>query len=585
MREQILALDAYETARPPRRGRSQMRIPKDVRHDILMNEWAVSFSTIQKTIISVNKEREQRSKTQRKYTDRKKAARVKKRKVSSLIRALSCKGDKGNIAVISNINDSIHHSVDINNDSRHCSSIMKSSSSRILNQLGRKKRNRTIELNMEHICDINNISSPTSDLEKSKNNKEQVGECLDVSLRQTIGSLDVSLRRALFDDDNNDENDDSISEDSSYDGNEDDNISYDNWNSLDVSLRKKVALVALDDDGDADDYSHKNQTVPTPNGNLDSLDVSTRRRVLLDINDSHHNGDEEQEHQIIPTPDGIFDSLDVSTRRRVLLDTKLPLSVSSSSLSQQQPSIFRSDHSNLSQSLPNSLSTTSPTNTTTTSSLCQHVHDDRKPSSLSHSHSLSDMIEWQNKLSAIQTHPKVCSSSSNNLTDVVVSDEKTSLLLNDISKTGIDNDSIQEEQEMHVSSSNLLRSKPASSRRSPNISMINNHPYREPNRSLKNLNNSNSSSDESKSSMDCFESDDLDFSYRRVKLSNLDSHFEDDVVGPHLPKRKSRSMDMMVSSLRSTSSPHKRRRSLGMPDHSVDIIVTQHSFGCGYTKE
>lgn len=68
--ERSLSIDEYEESRPPRRNRRQILIPKDVRHEMLTNEWAHSFTSLRIAIMDVEKERERRLKSQRVFQAR-----------------------------------------------------------------------------------------------------------------------------------------------------------------------------------------------------------------------------------------------------------------------------------------------------------------------------------------------------------------------------------------------------------------------------------------------------------------------------------------------------------------------------------
>lgn len=62
-----IPVDDYEKARPPRRERLQMQIPKDVREDMLMREWDMSYASIREGMLNAAKERENRRRTERKF--------------------------------------------------------------------------------------------------------------------------------------------------------------------------------------------------------------------------------------------------------------------------------------------------------------------------------------------------------------------------------------------------------------------------------------------------------------------------------------------------------------------------------------
>ena len=62
-----IPVDDYEKARPPRRERLQMQIPKDVREDMLMREWNMTYASIREGMLNASKERESRRRTERKF--------------------------------------------------------------------------------------------------------------------------------------------------------------------------------------------------------------------------------------------------------------------------------------------------------------------------------------------------------------------------------------------------------------------------------------------------------------------------------------------------------------------------------------
>lgn len=75
-----MPLHVYEANRPPRRqARVQLQIPKDVRQEMLMREWDVSFTSIRKATLEVNKNRESRRKTVRQIARNKRTIEFLKR--------------------------------------------------------------------------------------------------------------------------------------------------------------------------------------------------------------------------------------------------------------------------------------------------------------------------------------------------------------------------------------------------------------------------------------------------------------------------------------------------------------------------
>ena len=71
LHEVSLPIDDYEQSRAPRRGQSQMRIPQEVRQEMLMNIWHIPFSQIREKTTEINKIREQRRKDLKNYYQRK----------------------------------------------------------------------------------------------------------------------------------------------------------------------------------------------------------------------------------------------------------------------------------------------------------------------------------------------------------------------------------------------------------------------------------------------------------------------------------------------------------------------------------